>query len=117
MGINIIQFALGISLPELAASIAAAKHGETGFVIGNVISSNILNIVAVLGITMLINPISVEFSEVTIQGIFMVILTMGLFFLLKFKGGFQNLMQGYSFLFTFCFFILISNRELESACD
>ena len=83
IGMSIV--ALGTSLPELAASIAAAKHGETGFVIGNVIGSNIMNIVAVLGITMLINPISVELSDMFIQGIFMVILTMGLFFLLKFK--------------------------------
>ena len=92
IGMSIV--ALGTSLPELAASIAAAKHGETGFVIGNVIGSNIMNIVAVLGITMLINPISVEFSEVTIQGIFMVILTMGLFFLLKFNEGVSKFNAG-----------------------
>ena len=104
MGINIIQFALGISLPELASSIAAAKHGETGLVIGNVIGSNIMNIVAVLGITMLINPISVEFSEVTIQGIFMVILTMGLFFLLKFKGGISKFNAGI-FIFIYLLFL------------
>ena len=79
--------ALGTSLPELAASIAAAKHGETGFIIGNIIGSNIMNIVAVLGLTLLISPISVEFSNVATHGIFMVILTLGLFFLLKFKGG------------------------------
>ena len=104
MGINIIQFALGISLPELAASIAAAKHGETGFVIGNVIGSNIMNIVAVLGITMLINPISVELSDMFIQGIFMVILTMGLFFLLKFKEGVSKINAGI-FIFTYLLFL------------
>jgi len=86
--------ALGTSLPELAASIAAAKHGETGFIIGNIIGSNIMNIVAVLGFTLLISPIAVEFSHIVTQGIFMVILTLGLFFLLKFKGGVTNFSAG-----------------------
>ena len=89
IGMSIV--ALGTSLPELAASISAAKHNETGFVIGNIIGSNIMNIVAVLGLTLLIRPISVEFSDVTTQGLFMVILTMGLFILLKYKGGITKL--------------------------
>ena len=92
IGMSIV--ALGTSLPELAASIAAAKHGETGLIIGNIIGSNIMNIVAVLGFTLLINPISVEFSHIATQGIFMVTLTLGLFFLLKFKGGVTNFSAG-----------------------
>ena len=92
IGMSIV--ALGTSLPELAASIAAAKHGETGFIIGNIIGSNIMNIVAVLGFTLLISPISVEFSHIATQGIFMVTLTLGLFFLLKFKGGVTNFSAG-----------------------
>ena len=92
IGMSIV--ALGTSLPELAASIAAAKHGETGFIIGNIIGSNIMNIVAVLGLTLLISPISVEFSNVVTHGIFMVILTLGLFFLLKFKGGVTKFSAG-----------------------
>ena len=92
IGMSIV--ALGTSLPELAASIVAAKHGETGFIIGNIIGSNIMNIVAVLGFTLLISPISVEFSHIATQGIFMVTLTLGLFFLLKFKGGVTNFSAG-----------------------
>ena len=102
IGMSIV--ALGTSLPELAASIAAAKHGETGFVIGNIIGSNIMNIVAVLGITMLINPISVELSDMFIQGIFMVILTMGLFFLMKFKEGVSKFNAGI-FIFIYLLFL------------
>ena len=85
IGMSIV--ALGTSLPELAASLAAAKHNEKDFVIGNIIGSNIMNIIAVLGFTLLIHPISVEFTEVFMQGIFMVTLTLGLFFILKFRGG------------------------------
>ena len=85
IGMSIV--ALGTSLPELAASLAAAKHNEKDFVIGNIIGSNIMNIIAVLGFTLLIHPISVEFTEVFMHGIFMVTLTLGLFFILKFRGG------------------------------
>ena len=92
IGMSIV--ALGTSLPELSASIAAAKHGETGLIIGNIIGSNIMNIVAVLGFTLLISPISVVFSHVAIQGIFMVVLTLGLFILLKYKGGVTKFYAG-----------------------
>ena len=92
IGMSIV--ALGTSLPELAASIAAAKHGETVFIIGNIIGSNIMNILVVLGFTLLISPISVEFSHIATQGIFMVTLTLVLFFLLKFKGGVTNFSSG-----------------------
>ena len=92
IGMSIV--ALGTSLPELAASIVAAKHNETGFIIGNIIGSNIMNIIVVLGFTLLIRPISVEFSDVVIQGIFMLILTMGLYFLLKYKGGVTKFSAG-----------------------
>ena len=85
IGMSIV--ALGTSLPELAASLAAAKHNEKDFVIGNIIGSNIMNIIAVLGFTLLIHPISVEFTEVFMHGVFMVTLTLGLFFILKFRGG------------------------------
>ena len=92
IGMSIV--ALGTSLPELAASLAAAKHNEKDFVIGNIIGSNIMNIIAVLGFTLLISPISVKFSHIATQGIFMVALTMGLFFLLKFKGGVTKFSAG-----------------------
>jgi Ca2+/Na+ antiporter len=53
-----------------------------------------MNIIAVLGFTLLISPISVKFSHIATQGIFMVTLTMGLFFLLKFKGGVTKFSAG-----------------------
>ena len=85
--IGMSMVALGTSLPELAASLAAAKHNEKDFVIGNIIGSNIMNIIAVLGFTLLIHPISIEFTEVFMHGIFLMTLTLGLFFILKFRGG------------------------------
>ena len=89
IGMSIV--ALGTSLPELAASFMAARKGETGFAIGNIIGSNIINIVVVLGITILIRPIEIRFAEVWIQSLVMIILTLLLFFSLKFMGGITKL--------------------------
>lgn len=55
--ISITLVAFGTSVPELAASIMAARKGESDIAIGNVIGSNIFNILSVLGITALIHPI------------------------------------------------------------
>ncbi|MDP6134418.1 MAG: sodium:calcium antiporter, partial [Candidatus Marinimicrobia bacterium] len=96
--------ALGTSLPELAASIVAVKHNQTGFVIGNIIGSNIINIVAVLGFTLIIRPITIEFADMMIHGLFMIILTIGLFMLIKFKGGITKFYAGI-LLFIYLLFI------------
>lgn len=58
--IGLTVLALGTSLPELAASVVAAVRGEAEFSVGNVVGSNIYNILAVIGIVALITPISVS---------------------------------------------------------
>jgi len=102
IGMSIV--ALGTSLPELAASITAAKHNQTSFVIGNIIGSNIMNIVAVLGFTILIKPISIDSTDMMTQGLFMIILTVGLFMLLKIKGGVTKFPAG---ILIFSYFIFL----------
>jgi cation:H+ antiporter len=52
--------AFGTSVPELAASLMAARKGEADIAIGNVIGSNIFNILSVLGFTALIQPITLS---------------------------------------------------------
>lgn len=54
IGLTII--AIGTSLPELAASLAGVLKGEDDMAVGNIIGSNIFNILAVMGIPGLINP-------------------------------------------------------------
>ena len=56
IGMTIV--ALGTSLPELFTSIVAAKRGEVDIALGNVIGSNIFNILFVLGIATAISPVS-----------------------------------------------------------
>ncbi|MDA0898681.1 MAG: calcium/sodium antiporter [Bacteroidetes bacterium] len=52
--------AFGTSVPELAASLMAARKGEADIAIGNIIGSNIFNILSVLGFTALIQPIALD---------------------------------------------------------
>jgi cation:H+ antiporter len=58
MGLSVV--AIGTSLPELATSIMAAAKKQTDIAVGNVIGSNIFNILAVLGVTGIIKPIAVD---------------------------------------------------------
>lgn len=52
--------AVGTSLPELVTSIVAARKGENDIAMGNVIGSNIFNIVFIMGVASLIKPIPIE---------------------------------------------------------
>jgi cation:H+ antiporter len=58
IGLTIV--AIGTSLPELATSLMAARRGHSEIALGNVIGSNIFNILGILGLTALITPIPVD---------------------------------------------------------
>ena len=60
--VGLTLVALGTSLPELAASLAAAWRGRMDVALGNVIGSNLLNILLILGITALVLPVPVSES-------------------------------------------------------
>ena len=62
IGLTIV--ALGTSLPELAASLAAARKGEHDLAVGNVVGSNMFNSLAVVGIAGAIEPISDVGAEI-----------------------------------------------------
>ena len=62
--IGLTMVAIGTSLPELAAAIVAAVRRETEIVLGNIVGSSILNILVILGVTVLVRPIQVPFVEV-----------------------------------------------------
>lgn len=58
VGLTIV--AGGTSLPELATSVVAARKGQSAIAIGNVIGSNVFNILMILGITATISPMEIE---------------------------------------------------------
>ena len=65
IGLTII--ALGTSLPEAATSVIASLKGERDIAVGNVIGSNIFNILAVLGVAGLFSPTGIEVSQAAIN--------------------------------------------------
>lgn len=58
IGLTIV--AGGTSLPELATSVVAARKGQSAIAIGNVIGSNVFNILLILGVTAVISPMQIE---------------------------------------------------------
>jgi cation:H+ antiporter len=62
VGLTVV--ALGTSLPELVTSIVASRKGENGLALGNVIGSNIFNILMVLAMSAAVKPITVNFFTV-----------------------------------------------------
>jgi len=72
--IAITLVAFGTSVPELAASIIAALKKEHDIFLGNIIGSNLFNILAILGITSIIHPISIA-DEIIQSDVFWVLAT------------------------------------------
>ncbi len=76
--IGVTLVALGTSLPELATSVIAALKKQSDIAIGNVVGSNIYNLLGILGITALIRPIEIpaaNLDEVRVDGGIMIIFT------------------------------------------
>ena len=80
VGLTIV--AVGTSLPEFVTSIVAIKKGETEIAIGNVIGSNLFNILLVLGLATTIKPIVISMFAL-FDIVFMVIITLILYFFMK----------------------------------
>ena len=73
IGLTIV--AMGTSAPEAAVSITAARAGNAGITIGNVIGSNILNVLLILGVTAAITTVAVQHSTVKWEMPFMHVIT------------------------------------------
>lgn len=80
IGLTIV--AGGTSLPELATSVVAAKKGNSGIAIGNVLGSNVFNILMILGVTGLITPMTI--SGITMVDLSMMVISMILLWLFSF---------------------------------
>ena len=88
IGLTIV--AMGTSAPEAAVSITAAFAGNAEITIGNIVGSNVLNILLILGITALVYPVSVQKSTQIID-IPVVLLATALLFILGFDGNISRI--------------------------
>ena len=91
IGLTIV--AMGTSLPEAAVSISAALRGNAEITIGNIVGSNILNILIILGVTALIATLKVADSTVRYEIPFMIVVTFVLLWL-GYTGGQVTWLEG-----------------------
>ena len=91
IGLTIV--AMGTSLPEAAVSISAALRGNAEITIGNIVGSNILNILIILGVTALIATLKVADSTVRYEIPFMIVATFVLLWL-GYTGGQVTWLEG-----------------------
>lgn len=101
VGLTVV--ALGTSLPEYVTSIVACKKDEMDIAIGNILGSNIFNILLVLGLASLLAPISV--SIVTLIDALFMFITMILFIIFTFKKRTVNKFTGIMFIMTYVAYI------------
>jgi cation:H+ antiporter len=74
IGLTLVAF--GTSLPELAASLVAGLKKEGDIVLGNIVGSNIFNVLCILGITPMVSPLVVDASAVRLDLIAMLVLSL-----------------------------------------
>ncbi len=98
--IGLTLVALGTSLPEVATSIVAALRGEREIAVGNVIGSNIFNILGVLGITALVAPEPIMVGTELIQDDLPIMLAVAVLCLPIFITG-TRISRGEGLLFLF----------------
>ena len=92
IGLTIV--AVGTSLPEFATTITAAIKGQRDIALGNVIGSNIFNVLSILGITALIAPIPVEGRFLAIDVPFMLAVSLALTMMIWRLHGFGRIVGG-----------------------
>lgn len=100
--------AIGTSLPELVSSIVAARKGHQDIAIGNVVGSNIFNILFVLSTTAVIAPL--PFSAVNMTDAFVVVTATLMMFFLLFVGKRQSLhrFEGSIFILMYIGFLIFA---------
>ena len=77
IGLTIV--AMGTSAPEAAVSIAASFSGSAGITVGNIVGSNIMNILVILGLTALIRPLPVEKGTLKVEMPIVILVTVALY--------------------------------------
>ena len=102
IGLTIV--AMGTSAPEAAISITSALKGNAGITIGNVVGSNILNVLLILGITSLIVSLQVQKSTFVAEIPFVVAITV-LLLVLGVNGNGLNRIDGVILVAVFCLFL------------
>lgn len=106
IGLTIVAF--GTSLPELAATVASARKNEHELAIGNVVGSNLFNLLGVIGISGIIREFDFSYGFLEFDYFFMLLLTLSLFFFslyFRHKGKFIPKKVGLLYLFSYAIYM------------
>ena len=102
------MLAVGTSMPELVTSVMAAIQKESDISVGNIIGSNIFNILSVLGITALVQPIRISLVMVNVDILWMLAISVLLFLLLiPLKKAKLSRLDGFILLLVYVFYIYL----------
>ena len=113
VGLTIVGF--GTSTPELLVSLTAAFGGQAGIAIGNVVGSNIANLLLILGIAAVIAPVSVAFDSIRRDLLWMTAAVLILPVL--FWSGTVGLIEGLLMVTALVVYLAISLRGANSTPD
>ena len=102
IGLTIV--AMGTSMPEAAVSITAALQENAGITIGNIVGSNILNILIILGVTALITNVAIQKSTLYYEIPYMIAITIVLM-IFGITGGEITFIEGIIFWLLFIVFL------------
>jgi cation:H+ antiporter len=105
--IALLLMSIGTSLPELFVSVSAARKGYMTMALGNIIGSNVANILWVLGVSAVIRPIIIAPELILIQLSFMLLLSV-LLIIFKSSGYVIDRREGAVFLGIYIVFVLVS---------
>lgn len=97
VGLTIV--AGGTSLPELATSVVAAYKGRSAIAIGNVIGSNVFNILLIVGVTAVIHPLRI--MGITIVDLMVMLISIGLMWLFAITKYYVSRREGWLLILSF----------------
>ena len=107
IGLTIVAF--GTSAPELVVSSMASISGETDIAIGNVVGSNIFNVLAIMGVTALIAPVPVKGNHIKYEVPLAILASVAVFVMASdalFNGGGANIITRGEGIILLCFFLI-----------
>lgn len=104
VGLTVV--AIGTSLPELVTSLVATKKGEVDIAVGNVVGSNIFNMLLILGTSSIINPMTVAYF--TFLDILFIIGAMAMFILMTYSSKTLNKEKGLPLVLVYIIYIIFT---------
>ncbi len=118
VGLTIV--AMGTSLPEAAVSITSALDGNAGISVGNVVGSNILNVLIILGITSCITGLAIHRSTIRYEIPFVIAIT-AIFALFGYTGGAITRPEGVAlwvlFIIYIIYLLVMSKKDAQNEDD